>query len=125
MIAESTIGMTAYNFLTIAPHEMTAAELYVATCRALGAHVEQTAFIAAMKVLIKRRYLFVNQCEDKRDRFSCFDRMRRRIRWRDRSTSSDGWGGWLAENPGGPPMPIEAVIQGQIAYDNERLAAAR
>jgi hypothetical protein len=123
MIAVSTIGMTAYNFLTVAPRELTAAELYVATSRSLGAHIEQADFIAAMKVLIRKQYLFVNQCGDGPDRFSCFDQRRRRIRWRDRSPNSDGWGGWLAENPGGPPIPIEAVIRQQIKHDNARLAA--
>lgn len=123
-MAPSTIGMTAYNVLTISRLPLTASQLYVQVSEALGIHIEKTDFITAMRRLVDRKLLFIHQADSKeRDRFSCYDQSRRRIRWRDRT--GDGWGGWMIENPQGPPMPIEAVIKQQVRLEQSNRGIKR
>jgi hypothetical protein len=113
-MAPSTIGLTVYNVLTIAPRPLSASELYESASRHLGVHIEKSDFVEAMKTLVHRKLLFVQLSErdHKQDLFSCYDERRRRVRWRDRS--GDGWNGWMAENhDGGGPIPIEVMIKEQ------------
>jgi len=105
--------MSAYNVLTVLPGTLTASELYGSTCRALGMHLERTDFIAAVKRLLEMRLLFIDQTgEDGQDRFRCYDQLRRRIRWRDRT--GDGWNGWMMEDLTEGPIPVAQVVRQQV-----------
>lgn len=116
MLAPSTIAMTAYNLLTLAPEPPTAGQIYAAVCRGHSGEVKDPSeaisrevFIEALKGLLRRKYVAVFQESGKDDRFMLVDPSRRRVRWRDRT--GDGWDNWLVEDPRGPQR-LEDVIHG-------------
>jgi CRISPR/Cas system endoribonuclease Cas6 (RAMP superfamily) len=116
MLAPSTIAMSAYNLLTLAPDPPTAGQIYSAVCRGHAGEVKdesevipREAFIEALRGLLRRKFVAVFQEKDKEDRFVLVDPRRRRVRWRDRT--GDGWNNWLVEDPRGP-QKLEDVING-------------
>lgn len=110
-LATSTIAMSAYNLLTLAPSEVTVGELYGAVCHGHGVQLDRPQFVVAVKEMLRRGLVHLHRADDEhpQDRVSCRDPRRRRVRWRDRT--GDGWGNWLVEDPRGPQR-LEDVING-------------
>jgi len=108
-LAPSTIAMSAYNILTMAPVPVTISQLYVIVCRRHETTIHPDLYSSAIDGLIARRWIHGEIVCGQEPMVSCKDLQGRLVRWRDRT--GDGWSGWMVEDRQRGQVRLEEVIQ--------------
>ena len=117
-LAISTIAMSTYNMLALAPEPITIGKLYAATCNGHGFQIERPRFLQAIHSLLNRAFLQIHNYNghpitgsphSQNDKFSVYDRHRRLVKWRDRD--GNGWDGWKLDGGSSGPIPLELVVK--------------
>jgi hypothetical protein len=109
-LATSTIALSIYNVLVAIGREQTMTQIYQTICVGHNMEIPKDQFVEAMDGLCKRAFLAIHMKDDENptERFSPADKIRRHVRWRDRT--GDGWNNWSVQGEQGGIRRLEEVI---------------